>query len=79
MSRDARTGRRVQAGARGSGSRWLEDVEDDEVESVLLAPEQLVNEEVLDRLRVSGVSLFADTGHIRPTASEISAGSFSQT
>jgi len=42
----------------------LEDLEDDEVEFVLLAPEQLANEEVLARLRDSGVSLFVvDEAH----------------
>jgi ATP-dependent DNA helicase RecQ len=42
----------------------LDDVEDEEIEFVLLAPEQLANEEVLDRLRSSGVSLFVvDEAH----------------
>ena len=42
----------------------LEDVKDERIEFVLLAPEQLANEEVLDRLRSSGVSLFVvDEAH----------------
>ena len=42
----------------------LDDVEDEEIEFVLLAPEQLANAEVLDRLRSSGVSLFVvDEAH----------------
>jgi ATP-dependent DNA helicase RecQ len=42
----------------------LEDAQEDEVEFVLLAPEQLANEEVLDELRQAGVSLFVvDEAH----------------
>jgi ATP-dependent DNA helicase RecQ len=42
----------------------LEDVEEDEVEYVLLAPEQLGNEDVLESLRDGGVSLFVvDEAH----------------
>src|SRR5215211_2123988 len=42
----------------------LEDVKDERIEFVLLAPEQLANEEVLARLRDSGVSLFVvDEAH----------------
>jgi len=42
----------------------LEDVEEDEVEFLLMAPEQLANEEVLERLRGSGPSLFVvDEAH----------------
>ena len=42
----------------------FEDVEDDEVEFVLLAPEQLANEEVLERLRENAPSLFVvDEAH----------------
>jgi hypothetical protein len=42
----------------------LEDVAQEEVEYVLLAPEQLANEDVLARLRDSGVSLFVvDEAH----------------
>ena len=42
----------------------IEDVSDDEVEFVLLAPEQLANEEVLEDLRRAGVSLFVvDEAH----------------
>src|SRR3712207_5164494 len=36
----------------------LEDAQEDAVEFVLLAPEQLANEDVLDELRQAGVSLF---------------------
>jgi ATP-dependent DNA helicase RecQ len=44
--------------------RLLANVERDAVEYVLLAPEQLANEDVLDRLRESGVSLFVvDEAH----------------
>jgi ATP-dependent DNA helicase RecQ len=42
----------------------FEEVEDDEVEFVLLAPEQLANEEVLERLRENAPSLFVvDEAH----------------
>jgi ATP-dependent DNA helicase RecQ len=42
----------------------IEDVADDEVEFVLLAPEQLANEDVLEDLRQAGVSLFVvDEAH----------------
>src|SRR5687767_10530806 len=42
----------------------LEDAQEDEVEFVLLAPEQLANEEVLEELRQAGVSLFVvDEAH----------------
>jgi ATP-dependent DNA helicase RecQ len=42
----------------------LEDAQDDEVEFVLLAPEQLANDDVLDELRTAGVSLFVvDEAH----------------
>ena len=42
----------------------LEEVADDEVEFVLLAPEQLANEELMDDLRSAGVSLFVvDEAH----------------
>ena len=42
----------------------LEDAREDEVEFVLLAPEQLANEDVLEELRVAGVSLFVvDEAH----------------
>ncbi|HEX2085756.1 MAG TPA: RecQ family ATP-dependent DNA helicase [Solirubrobacteraceae bacterium] len=42
----------------------LTDAQDDEVEFVLLAPEQLANEDVLDELRQAGVSLFVvDEAH----------------
>jgi ATP-dependent DNA helicase RecQ len=42
----------------------IEDVAEDEVEFVLLAPEQLANEDVLDDLREAGVSLFVvDEAH----------------
>jgi ATP-dependent DNA helicase RecQ len=42
----------------------IEDVAEDEVEFVLLAPEQLANEEVLGDLRKAGVSLFVvDEAH----------------
>jgi ATP-dependent DNA helicase RecQ len=42
----------------------LDDVEEDEVGFVLLAPEQLANDEVLDSLREAGVSLFVvDEAH----------------
>ena len=42
----------------------LEDAQDDEVEFVLLAPEQLANEDVLEELRQAGVSLFVvDEAH----------------
>jgi ATP-dependent DNA helicase RecQ len=42
----------------------LEDAQDDEVEFVLLAPEQLANAEVLDELAQAGVSLFVvDEAH----------------
>jgi ATP-dependent DNA helicase RecQ len=42
----------------------LEEVEEDELEFVLMAPEQLANEEVLERLRESGPSLFVvDEAH----------------
>jgi ATP-dependent DNA helicase RecQ len=42
----------------------IEDVAEDEVEFVLLAPEQLANEEVLADLRAAGVSLFVvDEAH----------------
>src|SRR3712207_4197172 len=42
----------------------IDEVADDEVEFVLLAPEQLANEEVLEDLREAGVSLFVvDEAH----------------
>ena len=42
----------------------LEDAQEDEVEFVLLAPEQLANDDVLDELRQAGVSLFVvDEAH----------------
>ena len=42
----------------------LEEVGDDEVEFVLLAPEQLANDDLLDELRHAGVSLFVvDEAH----------------
>jgi ATP-dependent DNA helicase RecQ len=42
----------------------LEEVEEDEVEFLLMAPEQLANEEVLERLREAGPSLFVvDEAH----------------
>ncbi|MDQ4125900.1 MAG: ATP-dependent DNA helicase, partial [Actinomycetota bacterium] len=42
----------------------LEDAQDDEVEFVLLAPEQLANADVLDELAQAGVSLFVvDEAH----------------
>src|SRR5688500_871081 len=42
----------------------LEEVADDEVEFVLLAPEQLANDELMDDLRDAGVSLFVvDEAH----------------
>jgi ATP-dependent DNA helicase RecQ len=42
----------------------LEDAQDDEVEFVLLAPEQLANEDVLEELSSAGVSLFVvDEAH----------------
>src|SRR5687767_13565501 len=42
----------------------LEDAQDDEVEFVLLAPEQLANDEVLDELSSAGVSLLVvDEAH----------------
>ena len=42
----------------------LEDAQEDEVEFVLLAPEQLANDDVLDELRSAGVSLFVvDEAH----------------
>src|SRR3712207_6941521 len=45
-------------------SEVLEEAQDDEVEFVLLAPEQLANPEVLDELAQAGVSLFVvDEAH----------------
>ncbi len=42
----------------------LDDAREDEVEFVLLAPEQLANDDVLDELRQAGVSLFVvDEAH----------------
>jgi ATP-dependent DNA helicase RecQ len=42
----------------------LEEVEDEEVEFILLAPEQLANEEMLEQLRHANVSLFVvDEAH----------------
>ena len=42
----------------------LEEAQDDEVEFVLLAPEQLANEDVLEELSAAGVSLFVvDEAH----------------
>ncbi len=48
----------------GKREELLEDVEEDDVEYVLLAPEQLANEDVLDSLREAGVGLFViDEAH----------------
>jgi ATP-dependent DNA helicase RecQ len=42
----------------------LDEADDDELEYLLMAPEQLANEEVLDQLRDAGVSLFVvDEAH----------------
>lgn len=48
----------------GEREELLEEVEQDEVEYVLLAPEQLANDEVLETLRDAGVELFViDEAH----------------